>query len=475
MMVMKIKNWARYCGAPTLLGVFVAVAAQIPRPATAEPLQVIANTRPPDAFVALRTDPSSEYGRRIAVLPNGTVVDVLKRRDDGWLFLQVVSSGQQGWALSGHGPTKWIVCCAPASVSRIDGPRNTPNAISEKQHSNQCDAQNYEAEFRRKDLSPFGRKYVDWTSADYDQLRRNIVACLDPYLTSGGRREVYMAGVDRRLASFKEGQRRLAESLRAQRSAEDHAREESHNAKQIEERQRLAADRRTAITNDRLTLLQNYLAEVEAVAPTADGITRLGVILRQVQEVGEPNSMNTMLAETSFSSEQTKAVLTNRSQVVEKVIAKRESLMVSILDRRQGEFRRWASELAAGRHRITIDQLGFLVSYLDATIYTGRSGSTQKFVTLRQLAAVLAEQGKGTVSGRRFKNDDYGLAFKQPGSQSVVFGVKLDGGDLFLVRYMTGEAHEFLTNDPMEKGLVEAQLQSLIGWPQAWNAPSSIP
>ena len=79
----------------------------------------VANVRPPDDYLALRSVPSSQAGNRIAILPNGELVDVLERRGDGWWRVHVVGSGAEGWALSGGGGRQWIVCCraAPAPTT----------------------------------------------------------------------------------------------------------------------------------------------------------------------------------------------------------------------------------------------------------------------------------------------------------------------------------------------------------------------
>lgn len=77
----------------------------------------VANTRPPDAFLALRTHPTSRVGLRIMTMPNGTFLQVLERRADGWWRVRVVPSGQEGWALSGQGNKAWIECCATASTN----------------------------------------------------------------------------------------------------------------------------------------------------------------------------------------------------------------------------------------------------------------------------------------------------------------------------------------------------------------------
>lgn len=91
-------------------------------------IYVVANTKGPDAFLSLRTDPSIEVGGRISKMPNGTALQVLQRRQDNWWRVKLVSSGQEGWALSGQGNSRWIVCCANA-------PTNSPVSSTEAQGS----------------------------------------------------------------------------------------------------------------------------------------------------------------------------------------------------------------------------------------------------------------------------------------------------------------------------------------------------
>lgn len=81
----------------------------------------VANTRPPDAFLALRTHPSSQFGRRIMAMPNGTVLQVLQRNNDGWWYVRVAGSTIEGWALSRQGDKVWIVCCS-ASATNVPPP-----------------------------------------------------------------------------------------------------------------------------------------------------------------------------------------------------------------------------------------------------------------------------------------------------------------------------------------------------------------
>jgi hypothetical protein len=85
--------------------------------AQADETYYVPNTRPPDAFLALRTKPTAESGDRLATMPNGTPVKVLERRADGWWYVRVLPSGPEGWALSREGNRVWIVCCATGEIA----------------------------------------------------------------------------------------------------------------------------------------------------------------------------------------------------------------------------------------------------------------------------------------------------------------------------------------------------------------------
>jgi len=45
-------------------------------------------------------------------MPNGTLLEVLERRDDAWWRVKLLDSGEEGWAMSGNDGREWIVCCA---------------------------------------------------------------------------------------------------------------------------------------------------------------------------------------------------------------------------------------------------------------------------------------------------------------------------------------------------------------------------
>jgi hypothetical protein len=53
----------------------------------------------------------------IMQMPNGTLLELIERRIDGWCHVRVFPTGQEGWALSGVGNKVWIACCATAQGS----------------------------------------------------------------------------------------------------------------------------------------------------------------------------------------------------------------------------------------------------------------------------------------------------------------------------------------------------------------------
>ena len=69
------------------------------------------DVRPPDDWLALRTDPTSRFGQQIARLPNGTLLEVIEQRPDNWWRVRAVRWGAEGWVLSRQGSRVWIYCC----------------------------------------------------------------------------------------------------------------------------------------------------------------------------------------------------------------------------------------------------------------------------------------------------------------------------------------------------------------------------
>lgn len=69
------------------------------------------DARPPDDWLALRSEPSARSGQQLERMPNGTLLEILEQRPDNWVRVRVVGSGREGWALSRQGDRVWIYCC----------------------------------------------------------------------------------------------------------------------------------------------------------------------------------------------------------------------------------------------------------------------------------------------------------------------------------------------------------------------------
>jgi hypothetical protein len=88
----------------------------------------VANTNPPGAFLALRSEPSTTTGSRLTKMPNGTLLQVLDRRNDGWWFVRIAATNQTGWALKGQSGVNWIECCKTISQSAQAAPSGETTA-----------------------------------------------------------------------------------------------------------------------------------------------------------------------------------------------------------------------------------------------------------------------------------------------------------------------------------------------------------
>ncbi len=68
------------------------------------------DTRPPDPYLALLKNPGDD-GPHVMDMPNGTLLEVLEKRQDGWWRVRVMSNDREGWALNRSGDRVWIHCC----------------------------------------------------------------------------------------------------------------------------------------------------------------------------------------------------------------------------------------------------------------------------------------------------------------------------------------------------------------------------
>jgi hypothetical protein len=77
-----------------------------PAPA-ASPVCIVYDVRPPDAWLALRTEPSSKTGSRLYKLPSGTPIEMLGPREGAWHLVRV-PDGTVGWV--SWQVQRWIAC-----------------------------------------------------------------------------------------------------------------------------------------------------------------------------------------------------------------------------------------------------------------------------------------------------------------------------------------------------------------------------
>jgi hypothetical protein len=75
--------------------------------ALGEKFYFVGTVRPPDPWLALRTEPSARSGQRIMKMPQGTLLRLIGRRGFWWRVS--LTTGEEGWAHS-----KWIKCCKTA-------------------------------------------------------------------------------------------------------------------------------------------------------------------------------------------------------------------------------------------------------------------------------------------------------------------------------------------------------------------------
>ncbi len=81
--------------------------------AAATVFHYVEDTRPPDAWLSLRSAPGGGY--ELVKLYNGTLLQVLERRSDNWWRVRASETGATGWVLSRSGSRVWVHCCKSAT------------------------------------------------------------------------------------------------------------------------------------------------------------------------------------------------------------------------------------------------------------------------------------------------------------------------------------------------------------------------
>ena len=74
------------------------------RPGSGGKYYYVGEVKPPDPWLALRSEPSSTSGYRIAKMPEGTLLRLIERKGHWWRV--ELTTGETGWAHS-----RWIKCC----------------------------------------------------------------------------------------------------------------------------------------------------------------------------------------------------------------------------------------------------------------------------------------------------------------------------------------------------------------------------
>ena len=72
-------------------------------------LHFVDGTRPPDAWLSLRSVPGGGY--ELQKLFNGTLLQVIERRPDNWWLVKAIETGTSGWVLSRNAMRSWVQCC----------------------------------------------------------------------------------------------------------------------------------------------------------------------------------------------------------------------------------------------------------------------------------------------------------------------------------------------------------------------------
>ena len=118
---------------------------------------VVANTLPPDDYLSLRSDPSVSVGQRIAKMPNGTVLQLLQGNLEGWARVQIVATGQKGWAFAGTDTKKYIVL----------RPATTTAETTTAEQKQEADRQAAEAEAAKQSQVKEPTQQIDSSSSSY--------------------------------------------------------------------------------------------------------------------------------------------------------------------------------------------------------------------------------------------------------------------------------------------------------------------
>jgi hypothetical protein len=118
---------------------------------------------------------------------------------------------------------------------------------------------------------------------------------------------------------------------------------------------------------------------------------------------------------------------------------------------------------AVVKHAIELRALNIPSRVLDGVIYLEDKAPPTKFMTLRQWAALILDQGNATL-GAVSRDSEYGLTLKRPGERTLIIIFRADGGDLFVDGIESAGFVELVTS-VLAKTQIAQLLRNLVSAP----------
>ncbi len=329
---------------------------------------------------------------------------------------------------------------------------------------NGCHVNDFQNEFFGK--APFGKPLVGWSDDDFNELRRRVFVCNEP--GARARSDTRLAIIDSRIADYKryrlqafnmlhQKDREAAFQIERQRQAGERVRQDEANAERVRQ-----------LSLQWLAEVTRLDGEIAKLKVDADPRTnaKLDEIRNALAQVGNFNSLD---REIQFiGTPERQAFSKAKEELLERIRIKREANVKAGYAVSRLAFKTRA-KAAADIRSADIERLGIPADYLSAPIIIQTLTEKAAFLSLRETIGLLFERRVGVISAVKYESDnDIGLSIKTPGSQSKIYGFRLDGGELFLSRYEQDGSQEFL-NDIRERSLVAHQLRESLGWRQEWN------
>lgn len=329
---------------------------------------------------------------------------------------------------------------------------------------NGCHVNDFQNEFFGK--TPFGKPLVGWTDDDFTELRRRVFLCNEASVR--GRSETRLALIDSRIADYKRFRQQSFNQLHQKEREANFQRERERQAAERARQEESNVERVRQLSRQWLTEVARLDAETAKLSDSPDTrtIAKLDEIRKTLEKLGNFNSLDREIQFVGTPERQ--AFSKAKDELLERIRIKRDVNVKAEYALSRLVFKTRAKAAAAARS-VDIERLGIPADYLSAPIIIQTLTENGAFLSLGEAIGLLFERDVGVISAVKYKSDnDIGLSIKTPGSQSKIYGFRLDGGELFLSRYEQDGSQEFL-DDIRERSLVAHQLRESLGWRQEWN------